>query len=163
MISRLSIVSSPPTTIVGRRIRTQRWSIFSSATIRSPRGQGQFLVATGIEEADDFAPDADCAGNPYARAVGGRDPLRDAGLAVAGRPCRKSPHPAVIARPRRTEHLAADRQIGEGPAEAFDSRFHPAQRLRGNTRTIVVQRNRHGAAVIAIDRGLPGKLQAPIR
>ena len=144
VISRLSIVSSPPTTIVGRRIRTQRWSIFSSATICSPRGQGQFLVATGIEEADDLAPHADRAGNPDARAVGGRDPFGDAGLAVAGRAVQEEPLPGRDGAAQAAEHLAADRQVGEGAAEALHPRFHPAQRLRGDTGAIVAQRDGHG-------------------
>ena len=81
--SRWSIVSSPPTTIVGRRMRIQRWSILRLSSRPSVR-QRHFLVHAGVEQPHDFAVDADRAGNPNRLAEGLGDSLGDARLAVAG-------------------------------------------------------------------------------
>ncbi len=122
VISRLSIVSSPPTTMVGRRMRTQRRSIFSSSHDPLASGQRHLLVAARIEEADDFAPHADGAGDPDARAVGGGDAFGDAGLAVAGRAVQEQ-SPARGDRPAQPEeHFLAEGQVGERPAEVVHPR-----------------------------------------
>ena len=115
--SRLSIVSSPPTTIVGRRMRIQRLSILRLSSSPPVLSSGRLLVVAGVVEADDLAVDADRAGNPDVLAERLRDALGDARLAVAGGAVEEQPAAGVDRRAEPGEHSRIDEQIGEGPAQ----------------------------------------------
>ncbi len=81
-----AMVSSPPATIVGRRMRTQRLSICRWSQRPLPGSSGSSTWFTGSNSRQDIAVDADGARDPDGGAEGPRDPLGDARLAVARAP-----------------------------------------------------------------------------
>ena len=102
-------------------------------------------MATGIENADDFAPGADRPGDPNAFAVGPGDPLGDAGFAIAGRTVQEQALAGNDGPSEAVEDFFAERQIGERPAEVLVARLEILQRLGRDTGRIIVQANGRGA------------------
>ena len=112
--SRLSIVNSPPTTIVGRRMRTQRLSILRWSMQARRCSQRRFFVVAGVEQRM-ISPST-----PIARGIqmscpnALRHALGDAGLAVAGGAVQEQAAARVDRRPQPAQHPLVDQQVVEG-------------------------------------------------
>ena len=121
----------------------------------------RFLVVHGIEEAEDFAVDADGAGHPDFPAEGGGDSLGDAALAVARRTEQEQPSARVDRRPEPVEHVLAEQQALEGVVQILDGGMLARQRLGVNAGDVILQarraprRSRCSAAKAAAPRSRP--------
>ena len=91
--------------------------------------QRRLFVIARVEEADDFAVDADGPRNPDDLPEGPRHPLGDARLAVAGGAVQEQAAAGVDRRAEPAEHPRVDQQIVEGALQIVGRRMLVGERL----------------------------------
>ncbi len=125
--------------------------------------QRHFLVAVRVEEADDFAIDADATGNPDIVAERPRDALGDARLAVSGGPEQEQTAAGIDGRPEAAKHRLVDQQVFEGVLQVGRFRVLGRQGLGRDTSDIVFQHDRRRAEVGASIGQAAGALVPGVR
>ena len=158
------MVSSPPAMIVGRRMRTQRLSIFrwsSRPVAGSAAAASSWFTGSKRRMISPSTPIA--RGIQISLAEGGGDPLGDARLAVARRAEQEQPAAGIDRRPEPVEHLLAQQQAVEGAVQVVGRGVLVGERLGVDAGDVVGQRDRRRAEVGAVLRVAAGPARGPGR
>ncbi len=161
-ISRLSIVNSPPTTTVGRRILTQRRSKLAVRTMLSFPAFDHLVVGR-VEQLDDLAVLDHRLRDPDVLAEAHRDALGQGRFAVARRAVQEQARARVDGRPQALEQVGIDRDVGEGLGQLRAFRGFGANRLGLDRQHVVGQRHRARVRCSRRPPGTTGLARGPAR